>query len=252
MSSVVKILGDSISLSGAFQRAAEGFANRTPHRSALVLGATGEVGREVVGHLLASGAFEKVTVFVRRPIEYSGPHADRLEQKPIDFEDTAKMQGDFAGHTHAFSCLGTTRAKSGPEGFYKIDHDYTMNAARACKAAEIKHYSICSSAGANKNSFFLYPKTKGQVDDEVSGLGFPRVSVFRPAMLECDRGEARWMERMVTAALPVLKAFAAKSVAIKTSTVGWAMVHNAFTEVETPVAEIISNADMLNAFESSK
>ncbi|ORX72307.1 hypothetical protein DL89DRAFT_321366 [Linderina pennispora] len=219
MSSVVKILGDSISLSGAFQRAAEGFVNRTPHRSALVLGATGEVGREVVGHLLASGAFEKVTVFVRRPIEYSGPHADRLEQKPIDFEDTAKMQGDFAGHTHAFSCLGTTRAKSGPEGFYKIDHDYTMNAARACKAAEIRALLDLQLGG---------------------GLGFPRVSVFRPAMLECDRGEARWMERMVTAALPVLKAFAAKSVAIKTST------------VETPVAEIISNADMHNAFESSK
>ncbi|KAJ1944344.1 Oxidoreductase htatip2 [Linderina macrospora] len=252
MASVVKILGDSIALSGAFRRAAEDFSSRNAHKSALVLGATGEVGREVVGHLLASGAFEKVTVFVRRPIEYTGPNADKLEQKAIDFEDTATMERDFAGHTHAFSCLGTTRGKSGADGFYKIDHDYTMNAAKACKSVQVEHYSICSSAGANKDSFFLYPKTKGQVDHEVSALGFPRVSVFRPAMLECDRGEGRWAERLVTAVLPVLKAVAPKSVAVKTSTVGWAMVNNAFVEVETPVAEIISNADMLDAFANSK
>ncbi|KAJ2251498.1 Oxidoreductase htatip2 [Coemansia sp. RSA 455] len=239
-------------LGRTFTKAAGKFKTRSPGKSVLVLGGTGEVGREVVKHLMASGAFDKVTVFARRPIEYTGANADKLVQKPIDFENEEQLKTEFAGHTHAFSCLGTTRSKSGKDGFYKVDHDYALNAARACKEAGIEHYSIVSSAGANKASRFLYTRTKGEVDSEVLGMGFPRASVFRPAMLECHREESRAVEKLATLMLPLFKLAMPMSVAIPTSTAAWTMVSNAFAPVETPATETFSNADMLEKFQKAK
>ncbi|KAJ2489226.1 Oxidoreductase htatip2 [Coemansia sp. RSA 2050] len=239
-------------LGRTFTKAAGKFKTKSPGKSALVIGGTGQVGSEVVKHLMASDAFDKVAVFARRPIEYSGPNADKFVQKPIDFENEEQLKTDFAGFTHAFSCLGTTRSKSGKDGFYKVDHDYALSAARACKAAGIEHYSIVSSAGANKASRFLYTRAKGEVDSDVLGMGFPRVSVFRPAMLECRRDEARPLEKLASYALPLFKLVMPMSVAIPTSTLAWAMVINSFGKAETPATETFSNADMLEKFQKAK
>ncbi|KAJ2742392.1 Oxidoreductase htatip2, partial [Coemansia sp. BCRC 34490] len=152
--SVLKIALDNIFHGSNFTKAANEFKERAPGRNALVLGGTGEVGREVVKHLMVSDAFDKVTVFTRRPIEYTGAHAEKLVQKPVDFENAEQLERDFAGHSYAFCCLGTPRGRSGIDTYYKVDHDYVVNAARACKAADVEHYSICSSAGADKNSMF--------------------------------------------------------------------------------------------------
>ncbi|KAJ1748719.1 Oxidoreductase htatip2 [Coemansia sp. RSA 1821] len=249
MSNPVKISIDEHSTFGeAFNKAASEFKTQNPGKSALVLGSTGEVGREVVKHLMASNAFDKVTVFARRPIEYTGPNSEKLVQKPIDLENTEQLEQDFAGHSHAFSCLGTTRAKSGKDGFYKVDHDLTMNAAKACKKANIEHYSICSSNGADKGSMFFYMKTKGEVDSQVQELGFPRVSIFRPAVLLCQREEGRLAEKLMHYAAPVMNFVMPNKFSIPTSTVGWAMVNNAFRKVDTPVKELVTNAQMIEDF----
>ncbi|KAJ2402071.1 Oxidoreductase htatip2 [Coemansia sp. RSA 2559] len=251
--SALKIVLDKIVLGSKFTKAAGEFKERAPGKSAIVLGGTGEVGREVVRHLLASDAFDKVTVFTRRPIEYVGANAEKLVQKQVDYEDAAQLERDFAGHSHAFCCLGTTRSKSGADGFYKVDHDYVVDSAKACKKANVEHYSICSSSGANKDSMFLYMKTKGQADDEIQNMGFPRVSVFRPAMLLCDRDESRIVEKVATVPIRLLSMLAPSLLSIPTSTVAWAMVNNAFSAPKsTPLNEIFGNADMHKAFNDAQ
>ena len=42
----------------------------------------------------------------------------------------------------------------------KVDYDYVLGTAQKAKAGGCKHFSLVSSQGANKNSTFLYPKTK--------------------------------------------------------------------------------------------
>ncbi|KAJ2824475.1 Oxidoreductase htatip2 [Coemansia erecta] len=253
MSNTVKIVvDDSLALGESFTKAASEFKASNPGKSALVIGSTGEVGREVVKHLMASDAFGKVTVFARRPIEYTGPNADKLEQKSVDFENTEQLERDFAGHTHAFSCLGTTRAKEGKDFFYKVDHKYALNAAKACKAANVEHYSNCSSAGADKNSMFLYTKTKGEVDSDIQDMGFPRVSIFRPGMLLCDREESRPMEKVASYVMPLLNYVMPGKMAVPTSTVAWAMVNNAFKKVDTPVNELMNNKQIVDEFKKSQ
>ncbi|KAJ1891242.1 Oxidoreductase htatip2 [Kickxella alabastrina] len=248
----LKLSVDNVILGKGFLEAAREFKMKTPGKSALVLGGTGEVGREVIKHLVASDAFDKVTVFTRRPIEITGTNADKVVQKPVDFENIAQLESDFAGHTHAFSCLGTTRGKSGSDGFYKVDHDYVLNAAKACKKVQVEHYSICSSKGADKTSRFLYPRTKGEVDDEVMSMGFAHASIYRPGMIECIREESRPMEKVFSYLLPVVKLVFPKSAAAPSSTIAWSMVFDAFKPSETSKYVVFENTDIMNTFEKNQ
>ena len=46
------------------------------------------------------------------------------------------------------------------DGFIKVDHDYVMSTARVAKEKGCRHFHLVSSSGADKNSWFLYPKVK--------------------------------------------------------------------------------------------
>ena len=60
-------------------------------------------------------------------------------------------------HDHVFCLLGTTRAKSGPEGFVKIDKDYVLNVAKAARDANVPHFHLMTSQGI-----------RGQIDIQIS------------------------------------------------------------------------------------
>ena len=193
--------------------------------SAYVVGYTGEVGKEVVKELARCDAFSKVTLIGRRTVEFDDPELmKKMEQKVIDFEKPEESADAFKADV-GFCCLGTTRGKSGSSGFYKVDHDYVMNTAKVAKNAGCKHFSLCSSQGANKNSWFLYMKTKGQVEEELKALEFTHLDIFQPGFLECDRKESRAGEKVLgTVMKPFLKAFP-NTMSISTATVAKAMVH---------------------------
>ena len=58
-------------------------------KSALLLGATGAVGKHVLRELIASNEFTRVGEYGRRvtPLDQLSPNAkDKLEQKTVDFE----------------------------------------------------------------------------------------------------------------------------------------------------------------------
>lgn len=40
--------------------------------------------------------------------------------------------------------------------------------------------------GANKNSLFLYPQSKGQTEQDIIDTGFKQVSIFRPSFLRVE------------------------------------------------------------------
>jgi len=55
--------------------------------------------------------------------------------------------------------------------------------------------------GSNKNSWFLYPKTKGLAEEAIIKLQFPRTSIFRPGLLR--RGDlARGIENYAQWVMP--------------------------------------------------
>ncbi len=62
----------------------------------------------------------------------------------------------------------------------------------AAKEANVNHFSIVTSVGADKDSLFLYPSTKGLIEEDIKKLNFPQFSIFRPSFLE---GKKRKKER---------------------------------------------------------
>jgi len=153
----------------------------------LLAGASGETGRVVLAKLLEDERVKKVTALVRRPLQ-QGEH-EKLNQVTVNYDELDSEI--FNDHDVGICCLGTTRGKSGAKGFYKVDHDYVMAVAENCKNAGCSQFHLLSSTGANANSWFLYPQTKGIVDDKVLNMGFQRAVIYRPALIMVEREEQR-------------------------------------------------------------
>lgn len=210
-----------------------------------MLGGTGEVGREVVRELVANPAFSRIIMITRRELQLN---SEKTEQKIVDFEKLDDYKEAFQDAQVAFCCLGTTRGKAGAKGFVKVDRDYVVHAARLLKENGCSHFNLVSSNGANKNAFFLYTKTKGEAEALVTELNYPRLSIFRPALLLCEREESRPMEKV---AQVVIRGFDWRNkISIGTDTVARAMVINALepqspTKSEECKVEIFENNDIL-------
>ncbi|RKP35389.1 hypothetical protein BJ085DRAFT_7665, partial [Dimargaris cristalligena] len=215
---------------------------------AILIGATGEVGKEVLQALLTSGAFEQVTTLARRTIPdersqatFSADAEARsravatrwVQHTMTDFDQLGEpaQLPLFEGHTHAFCCLGTTRAKSGAEGFHKVDHDYVVAfaeqfaRANGTSADNDLYLALVTSLGADRHSRMLYTRTKGEAEHRLKQLGFGRLAIFQPGMLMCEREEARSLERLVHHSVRALSyIMSTKSMAISTALLGRAIV----------------------------
>ena len=216
--------------------------------NAIVIGATGEVGKAIVKELVQRTQFEKVTLIVRRHMDLPSPETDenykKIEQKIVDYEKLSESADAFKGHQVGFSALGTTRAKSGAAGFYRVDHDYVVESAKLTKDGGCKHFHLISSGGANKNSSFLYFKTKGEADDDVSKMGFERLSIYRPGLLLVNRVDRRTLE-------PILQGIAkfidfGRWLSIDMPILSKAIVDNCFRPAPASAdnVEILSNGDL--------
>lgn len=190
-------------------------------RSAFVIGASGAVGTQLVEALVSSRQFKKILVVGRRQIPLK--HEESVEQIVVNFDSIEEHADVFKDVDIGFCALGTTRSKSGKDGFYKVDHDYVLNTAKVAKAQGVKEFVLVTSIGSNENSWFLYPRTKGEVERDVAELGFEKFLIVRPGFLEGPREEHRLGESLAKIFIKPLKLFS-NSIAISTMDVAKAMV----------------------------
>jgi len=210
-------------------------------QTAFVIGFTGEVGKELVKELLERNVFKKVLLIGRREVQLDGDLYKNAEQKVVDFDNLAQHKAAFENCTVGFCCLGTTRGKSGKEGFIKVDHDYVVGVAKLAKEVGVQHFSLVTSAGSNKDSFFLYPKTKGLAEQHVSEVGFSRLTIFRPGFLLCDRQESRFGEHAASVLLKPIIWAKPTLLSIPTNTVAKGMISDLWHKSSNKV-DIIENA----------
>lgn len=148
---------------------------------ALVIGATGATGKDLVNQLLNDKDFEEVNVFVRKPIDIQD---NKLKVHVVDFEKPNEWKDSVKGDV-AFSCLGTTLKSAGSkEAQRKVDFDYQYEFAKAAKENEVDDYVLVSAYGANSKSKIFYSKMKGELEEAVKQLHFNKITIFKPGMLE--------------------------------------------------------------------
>ncbi|MGZ5262689.1 MAG: NAD(P)H-binding protein [Kaistella sp.] len=148
---------------------------------ALVIGATGATGKDLVAQLLKDSDYDEVNVFVRKPLTINDTklktHIVNFDQ-PEDWKDLVK--GDVA-----FSCLGTTlKAAGSKEAQRKVDYVYQYNFAKAAKENEVEDFVLVSSYGANPKSKLFYSRMKGELEQSIKALHFNKLMIFQPGMLE--------------------------------------------------------------------
>jgi len=162
-------------------------------KKALVIGATGMVGTQLIQLLVSDEAYTEIVSFVRRSSAYTHP---KLTEFIIDFNQPDKWRNLVTGDV-LFSTLGTTIAKAKTkEAQFKVDFTYQYNFAEIAAKNGVSDYVLVSSAGANAKSKTFYIKIKGQLDQSVQTLPFKHVNILRPGPLDGDRDENRVGEKI--------------------------------------------------------
>ena len=148
--------------------------------NALVIGATGATGQELVSQLLEDESFNSVSIFVRNDPNIT--HS-KLKTYIIDFSKIEDYKNSIKGDV-LFSCLGTTLRDAGSkEKQYLVDLTYQFEFAKIASENGVLNYSLVSSTGANENSPFFYPKIKGKLEEAVKKLPFKTIQIFQPPTL---------------------------------------------------------------------
>ena len=149
-------------------------------KHALVLGATGATGQELVKFLIQDPIFEKVTIFVRRKVDLKHK---KLNIHVIDFTKLDNYRKLVSGDV-LFSALGTTLADAGSkENQYLVDFSYQYDFAKIASDNKVSTLSLVSSLGADENSLFFYTKIKGKLEQAVKLLNFENIQIFQPPSL---------------------------------------------------------------------
>ncbi|KAJ3359867.1 hypothetical protein HDU91_004773 [Kappamyces sp. JEL0680] len=191
---------------------------------AILLGPTGMVGAKLLNLLLNDTRFEAVTILTRRPLEMQH---QKLKQVVVDFDHLEKEKSHIEGHDVMFNCLGTTRAQAGSaDAFVRIDYEYPL---RAISMHTGKHMVLLTASGASKDSWLLYPQTKGRMEQSCIERNFDHLSIVRPGLLMLEgqeRPQPRFFEGL---AISLVSALGIKSGNATISQVAACMVDAVFT-----------------------
>ncbi|RLA63839.1 MAG: oxidoreductase [Epsilonproteobacteria bacterium] len=175
-------------------------------RTAIVFGATGLVGSELLKQILDDPDYGRVIIFVRRT---TGITHEKLEEKIINFDELEKYF-EFFIVNDVFWCLGSTIKKAGSkEEFRKIDLEYPLMVAKDGKAY-IENFVLISALGADAKSSFFYNRIKGELENKLEALNLKRLIIVRPSLILGDRSESRRSEKIGQMIMPYLNPFIPK------------------------------------------
>lgn len=215
-------------------------------KSAIVIGATGLVGKSLVKKLSQLSQCEKITAIVRRE-DLELKQLAKVEQLVLD-DFLLLNDQDVNGFSHAFSCLGSTQKKAGSkEKFYAIDYEINAHFADLFQTTDTQ-LLLVSAMGANAKSKIFYNRVKGELEHYVQGLDLARISIIRPSLLLGERNEQRTLEDLGQKAFQKLSHFIPNTFKYKPVTaeqVAHTMVEVA--ETQTAQFEIYDNLHIQNA-----
>ncbi len=160
-------------------------------KTAIILGATGLTGGELLDKILKDERYKKVKLFSRSPI---GIKNDKIEEHLIDLFELEKYAEDFQAD-EVYCCIGTTQAKTpDDETYHKIDYGIPVAAAKLAKENNISRFLVISALGADEKSKFFYNRTKGEMERDVLAQNITETYIFQPSLIAGNREEKRPFE----------------------------------------------------------
>ena len=147
---------------------------------ALIIGATGATGKDLVQVILSDTRYTSITLFVRK---FSGVTHPKLKEIITDFDNLEAVSEHIRGDVW-FSCLGTTLKTAGSKAKqWHIDYEIPFQFAQLAKRNGVSAAVLLSSYGASANSSNFYSQMKGKLEDAIDSLAFKQYIIFRPGLL---------------------------------------------------------------------
>ncbi|MGJ4890907.1 nucleoside-diphosphate sugar epimerase [Bradyrhizobium sp. HKCCYLRH3099] len=152
-------------------------------RTAIIAGATGLVGRELLRGLLADPAVDHVHVLGRRAPPVISP---KLTAHVVDFAALPPLPAA----DELYLALGTTIKVAGSQAAFRaVDHDANLAVAKAALASGVKRVGLVSAMGADAKSRVFYSRVKGELENDLAALPFTGLVIARPSLLVGARAE---------------------------------------------------------------
>ena len=171
--------------------------------TAVIIGATGAVGKEILKEILSGEYYERIYVLGRNSISRL-PEDGKLTKIVIDFENM-RFDTSILDNADVFASLGTTIKIAGSkENQRKIDVDYTVNFAKLCEG-KVRSFNVVSAIGANSKSKNFYNSLKGELEDKLKEMNLEILRIFQPSLLISKRADERFLEELFIKISPVFK-----------------------------------------------
>lgn len=104
----------------------------------------------------------------------------------------------------AICALGTTIRMAGSQAAFRaVDHDAVLAFAHAAKAAGVTRFIVVTAVGADADSSVFYSRVKGEVERDLTGIGFARLDIIQPGLILGPRVERRPVEAFFQAVMPL-------------------------------------------------
>ena len=172
-------------------------------KTAVIIGATGAVGKEILKEILADNFYNKVYILGRESIGKLGDE-ERLTKIIVDFENL-NFDTSILEDADIFASLGTTIKIAGSkENQRKIDVDYTVNFAKLCEG-KVRSFNVVSAIGANSKSKNFYNSLKGELEDKLKVMNLRVLRIFQPSLLISKRDDKRFLEELFMKVSPIFK-----------------------------------------------
>ena len=152
-------------------------------RSALLAGATGLIGRELLSALLAGTHYARVHVLLRRAVP-GLPHDRKLILHQVDFNALPALPAV----DDVYVALGTTIKVAGSQAAFRaVDFEAVVAIARVAREAGAHRIAVVSALGADAKSSVFYNRVKGEMQEAVAQLGYQSVLFAQPSLLVGNR-----------------------------------------------------------------
>ena len=160
-------------------------------KTALLFGSSGLVGGHLLNQLIKDTNYSKIKLFVRSVPEISDPKVEIIK---TNFNNLENHKEDIKGDD-CFFCIGTTKKNSPDKDEYKrVELDIPKEVAKIAKSNLVNSFIFVSALYANPKSSGEYIRFKGQVEEELKELNFPKLGIMRPSFLIGNRKEKRASE----------------------------------------------------------
>jgi uncharacterized protein YbjT (DUF2867 family) len=215
-------------------------------KTALVFGSSGLVGGHLLSQLIENDDYNKLKIFVRSEPEINDPKVEIIK---TDFNNLENHKDDIKGDD-CFFCIGTTKQNSPDKSEYRrVELEVPKQVAQIAKSNSVNSFVFVSSGYADPKSSGDYLKFKGEVEEELKRLNFPKLGIMRPSFLLGDRKEKRVGEKIGIFVFKLLSPLflgpLKKMKPIQSETVAKAMISSANKNLEKNVFESNEIAELI-------